>query len=70
MVMVTPPLPLNRLERYPVHRPVYIEPKLSDSTHFSENEGRTDASSDGRGFRVSSEGWRVAIFPREREQRP
>ena len=48
----------------------YVEPKLSDSTHFSENEGRTDASSDGRGFRVSSEGWRVAIFPREREQRP
>ena len=42
----------------------------SDSTNFSENEGRTDASSDGRGFRVSSEGWRVAIFPREREQRP
>ena len=47
-----------------------FSPKLSDSTHFSENEGRTDASSDGRGFRVSSEGWRVAIFPREREQRP
>ena len=48
----------------------FLGPKLSDSTHFSENEGRTDASSDGRGFRVSSEGWRVAIFPREREQRP
>ena len=48
----------------------FLTPKLSDSTHFSENEGRTDASSDGRGFRVSSEGWRVAIFPREREQRP
>ena len=33
-----------------------IEPKLSDSTHFSENEGRPDASFDGREFRVSSEG--------------
>ena len=34
----------------------YVEPKLSDSTHFSENEGRPDASFDGRESRVSSEG--------------
>ena len=34
----------------------YVVPKLSDSTHFSENEGRPDASFDGRESRVSSEG--------------
>ena len=48
----------------------YVVPKLSDSTHFSENEGRPDASFDGRESRVSSEGCTVVVFSPERKKRP